>query len=98
MREDAPLLEGVFGDDRRPRGGIELTRRFKENVAHEAAEVGLTRQPLEVTADDRVGFGKLRNTLFRCAFTLAAHVVYETFAVHGRTDHTGSRLEGRQFG
>src|SRR5262249_19133245 len=75
VREDPPLLQRVLGNDHRSGGGIELARRLEQHVAHEAVEIGLTGQPLEVAADNGIRLGKLGDLLLGSALTLTTHVI-----------------------
>ncbi len=95
MRKNTPLLQGVFGNYHRSGGGVELTRGFQEHVSHEATQVGLTRETLEIAADHGIGLREFGYALLRRTFALTADVIYQSFPVQCGADYAGGGLKGR---
>jgi hypothetical protein len=66
-------------------------------VAHEAVQVGLAGEPLEVAADHRIRLGQLDEALLGSVLALVAHVVHQALAVQRGADHSGGGLEGGEL-
>jgi len=95
--DDAPLLQRVLEHDHHSGDGVELPRCLEQHVAHEAVQVGLTRETLEVAANHRVGLGELGKALLGGMLALVAHVIHEPLAVQRGADHAGRGLERREL-
>ena len=98
VRDDAPLLQRVLQHDHRTGDRVELARRLEQHVAHEAVQVGLAGETLEVGADHGVGRGEPGDSFLRGTLALAAHVIDEALAMQRGTDHAGGGLERGQLG
>ena len=98
VRDDAPLLQRILAHHDIARARPELPRRLEQHVAHEAVQVGLTGEALEVATDHRVRLGKLGDALLGGALALAAHVIDQPLAMERRADHPGRGLERGELG
>ena len=67
-------------------------------MAHEAVQVGLAGEALEVAADHGVRLGELGDALLGGVLALAAHVVDETLAVQGGADDARRGLKSGELG
>ena len=70
----------------------------EQQVAHEALQIRLAGEPLEIAANGGIRFRKLRHALFSRALALAAHGIHQSLAMKRGADDARRHLERRQLG